>query len=219
MKNKFCGIGAVLALSIFLSGCTENLPSDSDTAGMYSNPDSSLNNSDFAVGENSQIGVDSEQSTVAGENDSDMLVINDEVMWALGKTVDELKGRYGNLKGGSDVLGICVFENGYGMYALNEGKTCFVIDGAKVKDVIKGEFTVLNYKELETRAGISYWHIDDEPSPLDECWWAYFTHPDYQGVTFAIYSMTARDEITGDTGIQIRQIEPALWIGPADYNG
>lgn len=219
MKNKLCIIGMLSALSIFLSGCTETLPSESDTAGMYGNPDSSLNNSDFAVSQDSQIGDDREQSTVADENDSEELVINDDVMWALGKTADELEQRYGNLKGGSDVLGTCLFENGYGIYALNEGKTCFVIDGAKVKDVIKGEFTVLNYKELETRTGISYWHIDDEPDPMDECWWAFFTHPDYKGVTFAIYSMTARDEITGDTGIQIRQIEPALWIGPADYNG
>lgn len=210
MKNKLCSIGAALALSIFLSGCTETLSSDSETAGL---------NSDLIGGLNSE--TDSEQSSVVNENDSEALVINDDVLWALGKTVDELKQRYGNLKGGSDVLGTCLFENGYGIYGVDTGenKTCYVIDGAKVKDVIKGEFTVLNYKELETRAGISYWHIDDEPDPMDECWWAFFTHPDYKGVTFAIYSMTARDEITGDTGIQIRLTEPETWIGPSDYNG
>ena len=62
----------------------------------------------------------------------------------------------------------------------------------------------MSYKDLENRAGISYGRIDDNPDPMDNCWWAFFVHPSYNGVTFAVYSQTARNEIKADTiGVRI----------------
>ena len=216
MKNKFklLSICAAIFLSMLLTGCSEN--NQPNTSG-----NSSLNSQNETTNsspENSK----TDESSDTGASVEETLSINSDVVWGLGKTLDELKGKFGEIRGGVESMGIYTFENGYGRYVVDvdEG-VCTQIDGINTSNMFKGSFSVLNYEELKARAGITYWHIDgDDPAPLDNCWWAFFTHPDYSGVTFSVYSQTARDEIKADVpGARIWLSDPESLVGPSDYRG
>lgn len=201
MKNnlKFRGISAALVLSMFLAGCTEqqsNSPSDDSDKSSSESENISSNES----------------------SEADEISINDDVVWGLGKTVEELTQKYGKKTSSDDVDYICVFENGYGRYGI-DGGVCTQIVGIETEDILKGEFSVMNYEELKSRAGIDYWYISTEPDGMYECWWAYFTHPSYPGVTFSVYSQTATDEVSSETHFELWLKEPADVVGPSNYNG
>lgn len=210
---------------MFLAGCSEQTEQPNNSSlnaqGSNSNSQSETDSKESSDTESSTESSKAEESSDTESSvDAEALSINDDVVWGLRKTLDELKQKYGDVTGGSE--GQHIFKNGYGLYVFEGGDTgvCKIIDGIKAKDFLTGEFSVLNYEELANRAGITYWHVDgDEPAPMDNCWWAYFTHPSYRGVTFAVYSQTKRDEVKGDTGIQLRLGDPETLIGPSDYNG
>ncbi len=215
MKNKFklLSISSAIILSILLTGCSEN--NKQNTSG-----NSSLNSQNETTNsspENSK----TDKSSDTGASVEETLSINSDVVWGLGKTLDELKGKYGEIRGGVESMGVYTFENGYGRYVVDvDDGVCTQIDGINTSNMFKGSFSVLNYEELKTRTGIDYWHIDNNPDDLFECWWAYFTHPDYSGVTFSVYSQTARDEIKADVpGARIWLSDPESLVGPSDYNG
>ncbi len=210
--NKLFGISAALVLSMLLAGCSEN----------NDKPNTSGNSSPSSQSETSNSSEESskpEESDTESSADAEAISINSDVVWGLGKTLDELKGKYGEVNGGYGAMNVYYFDNGYGRYIVQDG-VCTWIDAINTSDILKGSFSVLNYEELASRAEIDYWHIDDKPDDLSDCWWAYFTHPDYSGVTFAVYSQTARDEIKADTvGVSIWQSDPETLVGPSDYNG
>lgn len=227
MKNnlKLRGIGAALVLSMFLAGCTEqpnNSPSDKPSnSETQSSTESS--NVDETSTENSTADETSNESSNADETSSDSsqadkISINDDVVWGLGKTVEELTQKYGEKTSSDDVDYVCAFENGYGRYGMDDG-VCTQIIGIETEDILKGEYSVMNYEELKTRAGIDYWYIGTEPDGMYECWWAYFTHLCYNGVTFAVYSQTATDEVSNETHFELWLKEPADVVGPSNYNG
>lgn len=232
MKNnlKLRGISAALVLSMFLAGCTEqpnNSPSANPDKSSSSSETQSSNKSskaDETLTENStadetSIENSNPDETSSDSSQADKISINDDVVWGLGKTVEELTQKYGRkTSSGDDVDYICVFENGYGRYGMDDG-VCTQIVGIETEDILKGEYSVMNYEELKSRAGIDYWYIGTEPDDMYECWWAYFTHPSYPGVTFAVYSQTATDEVSSETYLQLWLKEPADVVGPSNYNG
>ncbi len=215
MKNKFklLSISAAIILSILLTGCSEN-----NKQNTSENSSSEIQNeTNNSSPENSK----TDESSDTGASVDEALSINSDVVWGLGKTLDELKVKYDGIKGSVESMGIYTFEKGYGRYAVDLDKgICTQIDGINTSDMFKGSFSVLNYEELKARTGIDYWHIDDDPDDEFSCWWAFFTHPDYSGVTFSVYSSSARDEIKADVpGARIWLRDPESLLGPADYNG
>ncbi len=227
MKNnlKLRGISAALVLSMFLAGCTEqpnNSPSDTPLNSETQSSNES-SKADETSNENSKPDETSNESSNADETSSDSsqadkISINDDVVWGLGKTVEELTQKYGEKTSSDDVDYVCAFENGYGRYGIDDG-VCTKIVGIETEDILKGEYSVMNYEELKTRSGIDYWYIGTEPDDMYENWWAYFTHPSYNGVTFAVYSQTATDEVSSETHFELWLKEPADVVGPSNYNG
>ena len=110
-------------------------------------------------------------------------------------TFRELSEKYGcEPKGAFNCYSI---EKGYGGYGwkssdgsyyedMEQAGGCNMIDGVRVKLLFSGVSYPLSFERLEEE-GFTSISIDSEIG-MDDCFWASFAHPDYEGVTFTFYT-------------------------------
>lgn len=132
------------------------------------------------------------------------ITLNQEVLWGMGKTFDEVTERYGEVTSGN--FNTYFFEGGYGRYVWDYGggidnsfadvnenieyiKTrggVVMMDNIKANELLIGEFTTLDHSEFEKACGISYKQIAEPPGMYDNTWITTFTHPSYENMTFVM---------------------------------
>ena len=215
-KNiKSHSVGVALVLSMFLTGCAEQ-----GTKPNIWFPN--LNSSSSDTNSQSEHKTNATESSVTESTiDVESLSISSDVVWGIGKTFDELNEKYGDVTRGN--FSAYSFKNGYGIYVwqadggfgnitdidenislTRELGGCTMIDAIRAKDFLVGSLTTLNYEEFAEKCGIEYTHIDEDPEMLyDDCWWAYFKHPSYEGVTFSVYT-AERDVIDENAGFVVQ---------------
>ena len=146
-------------------------------------------------------------------NREDIYAINSDVMWAIGKTFDEVTERYGEVAGGN--IFEYSFENGYGVYVwdvtdhshsdLNENISlaresggCKAIANISAGDLLTGDLSMVNLDNIAQRYGFDVVPLNPSPegfSLYDDYIFAYYTHPSYENLTFIMcYKKSGFDE-------------------------
>lgn len=121
--------------------------------------------------------------------------INEDLISELGMTFGELTEKYDCEPEGA--FNSYSFEKGYGRYVwkspdgnvyenMEQAGGCNMIDGVRVKLLLSGVSYPLSFETLEEN-GFTPISIGDEPG-MDYCFWASFSHPDFEGVTFTFYT-------------------------------
>lgn len=188
---------------------------DENSSGNVSFSDSSTETSDT-----SETSETSDSSDIESNIPVPVIELNDEVLWGLGKTFDEVRERYGAVAPGSH--NVYFFENGYGRYAwapkgisqqpdlgVNTEITggsggCKGIDDVKPHDLFNGEFTSLSFEELEAN-GFEVGPRDDSPYTMyDGYRFRAFTHPSYENISFSAMYSEETGVIDDETSIMIR---------------
>lgn len=149
------------------------------------------------------------------------ITLNQEVLWGMGKTFDEINERYGEVTSGN--FNTYFFEGGYGRYVWDYGggidnsfadvnenieyiKTrggVVMMDNIKANELLIGEFTTLDHSEFEKACGISYKQIAEPPGMYDNTWITTFTHPSYENMTFIMF-LGSPDVIDETTTFAVR---------------
>ena len=121
--------------------------------------------------------------------------INSDLISELGMTFGELSEKYGcEPKGAYNSYSM---EKGYGIYVwkspdgsvyedMEQAGGCNMIDGVRVKLLLSGVSYPLSFDTLEEK-GFTPISIGNEPG-MDDCFWASFSHSDYEGITFTFYT-------------------------------
>ena len=150
--------------------------------------------------------------------------INSEVMWGLGKTMDELTEIYGEIVGSTSQM--ASFKNGYGIYAWSvEGGSCTRISRIKASDLLIGDLSTVNFDNIVSKCGFEVILFDPEnndgPGMYDDAKVAYFSHPSYKNITFQMtYKISGFDEDAtflvsyDDDNPNVPSGEPTFLVGP-----
>lgn len=129
------------------------------------------------------------------------ITLNQEALWGMGRTFDEVTERYGEVTSGN--FNTYFFEGGYGRYVWDYGggidnsfsdvnenieyiKTrggVVMMDNIKANELLIGEFTTLDYDQFADICGITYTDIGEEFSGMYDVWSRSFTHPFYENMT------------------------------------
>lgn len=129
-----------------------------------------------------------DSSSVQGGESSNIeseFTINDEVMWAIGKTVDEVTEKYGSATVGRN--NVYTFENGYGIYVF--GDSCKTIGEISAKDFLIGDLSNVTLDNFASKFGFEVVPLNDndDPNTMYEGYrQAYYTHPSYKNITFSM---------------------------------
>lgn len=133
------------------------------------------------------------------------ITLNQEALWGMGRTFDEVTERYGEVTSGN--FNTYFFEGGYGRYVWDYGsgidnsfadvnenieyiKTrggVVMMDNIKANELLIGEFTTLDYEQFADICGITYTEPGEEPPGMYDTWTIPFTHPFYENMTFHMY--------------------------------
>lgn len=199
-KTKTRGIGAVLSLLILLTGCSENaqqsIPaSPVVTTNGQTESSAPVFNEESPPEKAPDLSMPSNQdnSTESPVN-ADSVGINDDVMWGIGKTVDEVTQKYGSATAGKN--NVYTFENGYGKYFFSGG--CKTIGEISARDFLVGDLSTVTLENFASKCGFEVVPLDDNNDPntmYEGCKLAYYTHPSYDNVTFSmLYKESGFDE-------------------------
>ena len=231
-KIKLCSIGTALLISILLTGCEEHVSSPKNSASTTTNiiTENKPNITTTEVGETEDNSISSES---VGDQDSNTeqssstdtstsneekpelgeTGINDDVLWAMGKSFDELTKKYGDVTTGN--FNTYSFKNGYGVYVWDPNIEfadndrdknislikacggCKKIDSIQAKDFIKGDFSALNYEDFASKCGVEYTILPEDNTGIDDYWHAYFSHPLYENMVFIM--STAEKNVIDET--------------------
>lgn len=129
--------------------------------------------------------------------------INDEVIWGIGKTFEEVSERYGAITSDNDET--CAFQNGYGKYAWDyaafhypgapwngghdtvRNGVCRSISGVSASDLLIGDLSTVTLENIASKCGFEVVPLNDDPNTMYEgLKSAYYTHPSYNNVTFCM---------------------------------
>ena len=136
----------------------------------------------------------SEENSVESPVNTDSVSINDDVMWGIGKTVDELTEKYGSATAGRN--NVYTFENGYGIYVFGDG--CKTIGEISAKDFLIGDLSNVTLDNFASKCGFEVVPLNDndDPNTMYEGYrQAYYTHPSYKNITFSmLYKESGFDE-------------------------
>lgn len=174
-KTKLQAIGASLLISIMLTGCAERGTQSDDPAAFakktYSYSTESKNSPDAVS-----------------------VKINSDVMWGMGKTVDEVTGKYGSVTAGGN--NVYTFENGYGKYVFDD--SCKIIGEISARDFLIGDLSNISLDNFASKCGVEVVPLNDndDPNTMYEGYrQAYYTHPSYKNITFSmLYKESGFDE-------------------------
>ena len=135
----------------------------------------------------------SDNSAGASAND-EYFGINSDVMWGIGKTVDEIAERYGSATMEND--NVYTFENGYGKYTF--GDSCDAICEISAKNFLVGNLSTVTLENFASKFGLEVVTLNDSSDPntmYEGLKLAYYTHPFYDNVTISmLYKESGFDE-------------------------
>ena len=128
----------------------------------------------------------SEENSVESPVNTDSVSINVDVIWGIGKTVDEITEKYGSATAGRN--NVYTFENGYSKYVFGDG--CKTISEISAKDFLIGDLSNVTLDNFASKCGFEVVPLNgnDDPNTMYEGYrLAYFTHPSYDNVTFGMF--------------------------------
>lgn len=173
--------------------------------------------------------ISDSSSVQSGENSVAEIkyTLNSDVMWALGKTVDEVAERYGEITGDSDMgsYRLYQFKNGYGRYSwYEEDGGCKVVGSVSARDLLTGDLSTVTLDNMASKYGLENYSYDLHPISLDDDDYgrAIFTHPSYGDLSFIMtFKKNGSDFDKDDTDFLIKHAdtsvpsgEPTFLIGP-----
>lgn len=183
-----------LAAALCLSGCIDNTPA---AQGGESSAFSEQNDSSEARGGAPESAVVYNEFRILEDAISD-----------LGLTVEQLTEKRGELK--TSTYKGTQFENGIGLYGWKTTKSdsytvggCNIIDGLNPSKLFSGMAYPVSLDILSDRYGFEPINIDREKG-MDDCYWALFSHPMYENVSF-VFACKEYGFIEEDTSC-------ALWL-------
>ena len=164
------------------------------SSGADSAVDASASKADYSKdnvqdGENISKVKDSLTDSSGSENsagssaDYDYAVINDDVMWGIGKTVYEIEEKYGTVTAEND--NVYTFENGYGKYTF--GDSCEAICEISVRNFLVGDISTVTLENFASKCGfeaVTLSNGNDSDTKYDGLKTTYYKHPSYDNVTF-----------------------------------
>lgn len=164
------------------------------SSGADSAVDASASKADYSKdnvqdGENISNVKDSLTDSSGSENsagssaDYDYAVINDDVMWGIGKTVYEIEEKYGTVTAEND--NVYTFENGYGKYTF--GDSCEAICEISVRNFLVGDISTVTLENFASKCGfeaVTLSNGNDSDTKYDGLKTTYYKHPSYDNVTF-----------------------------------
>ena len=146
--------------------------------------------------------------------------LNSDVMWAIGKTVNEVAERYGEITMDSDMgsARLYQFKNGYGTYSwYEEDGGCKMVGNVSVRDLLTGDLSTVNLDNIAQKYGFDVVPLNPVPegnTMYDDYIFAYYTHPSYKNLTFSMcYKKSGFDE---DATFRIRYDENSEDINNGD---
>ena len=222
-KTKIQTVGMALLMSIMLTGCSgkdNRTPKVNSvvTAGSKTESETPISGADKpsemmpsseensayspvntdadkpSVSETDLPMPSSEENSVDSPVNTDSVSINDDVMWVIGKTVDEVTEKYGS----ATVVrnNVYTFENGYGKYVFGDG--CKTISEIPAKDLLIGDLSNVTLDNFASKCGFEVVPLNDNDNPntmYEGYRLAYYTHPSYKDMTFSmLYKESGFDE-------------------------
>lgn len=191
-KSKLIVLAFVTAL--WLSGCTER-----DTLNQGSN---STNQTQGTQSSNTTESTSPEPLSEPTASTTEFRILEGPIS-DLGLTVEQLTEKRGKLKV-STYKGT-QFENGIGTYGWKTTKSdsltdggCNMIFGLKPTELFSGITYPVTLDILSDIYGFVPITVEKEKG-LDDCYWASFSHPQYEGVSF-IFGSTEYGVIEENTG-------------------
>lgn len=180
-KTKLHCIGAALALVILLTGCSKvgHEPTTGSTA-----------NSRYE----SEMQISDAENSTKSSVDADSVRINDDVMWGIGKTVDEITAKYGSATAVKN--NVYTFKNGYGKYVFSD--KCKTIGEISAGDFLVGDLSAITLENFASKCGFEVVPLNDNDDPntmYEGLRVAYYEHPSYDNVTInMLYKESGFDE-------------------------
>lgn len=90
------------------------------------------------------------ESSAGSSADYDYTVINDDVMWGIGKTVYEIEEKYGVVTAEND--NVYTFENGYGKYTFSD--SCKAICEISARNFLVGDISTVTLENFASKCGL-----------------------------------------------------------------
>ena len=144
---------------------------------------------DVQDGENTSNAKDSLTDSSGSEHsagasaDDDYTVINDDVMWGIGKTVYEIEEKYGAVTAEND--NVYTFENGYGKYTFSD--SCKAICEISARNFLVGDISTVTLENFASKCGfeaVTLSNDNNSDTKYDGLKITYYKHPSYNNVTF-----------------------------------
>lgn len=196
MKNKTkLTVSAAVLLSIMLTGCAERGTQSDDPAAFAKRTYS------YSISNNNE--------SKPSEESSGAVAINGDVMWGLGKTVEEVSEKYGDITGGA--IDVYMFENGYGKYAFHDG--CDKLSDVSAKDLLVGDLSTVTLDNIAEKCGFNVVPLNPTPdgqTMYDGYKMAYYTHPSYENVMFGMFYKESGFDETASFYISLNSETPAI---------
>lgn len=123
------------------------------------------------------------ENSAGSSADDDYAVINDDVMWGIGKTVYEIEEKYGAVTAEND--NVYTFENGYGKYTF--GDSCKAICEISARNFLVGDISTVTLENFASKCGfeaVTLSNGNDSDTKYDGLKTTYYKHPSYDNVTF-----------------------------------
>ena len=174
--------------------------SGSSSAAVSTADGSKTNISDTENTSKGNDGLSDFSSTENSEGSSvydDRININSDVMWGIGKTIDEVTEKYGTVTSETD--NVYTFEKGYGRYMFsNISACCKSISKISARDFLVGNLSTITLENFASKCGFEDVSLNDNNDPntmYDGLMLAYYTHPSYENITFCmVYKQSGFDE-------------------------
>ncbi len=146
---------------------------------------------DTAVGASEQ--SDPTEESISREVSSEDIGINNDIVSELGMTYGQLTEKHGSPQGSFNLY---TFENGYGRYGwksydgsifddMDSAGGCNMIDGLKPEELFLGAELPARLDEFAAQYGLEAVSVDEEIG-MDSRYWAEYTHPLYDNISFIV---------------------------------
>lgn len=191
-KIKLPGIGIALLTAISLTGCSGNAQRPVPASPVVTDNGQTESKTPISSAENpSESNANlsmpsSEGNSVESPVNTDSVSINSDVMWAMGKTFDDVTEEYGSVTV-EDLNNVYMFENGYGIYVF--GDSCKKIGEISAKDFLVGDLSTVTLDNIAEKCGFNVvpgYDTGDSMTMYDGYRFANYTHPDYKNVSFSM---------------------------------
>ena len=190
-KTKIQTVGMALLMSIMLTGCLEKddrppKVSPVVTVGSQTESETPISGAEDPSESKADLSMpSSEENSVESPINTDPISINADVMWGIGKNVDEVTEKYGSAT--LERNNVYTFENGYGKYVFGDG--CKTISEIPAKDFLIGDLSSVTLDNFASKCGFEVVPLNDSGAPntmYEGYRQAYYTHPSYDNVTFGM---------------------------------